>query len=59
MSSLDGPAALLTVMIVDDHPIWRDGLARDLTENGCTVMATAADPGAAVRIAPLSHRRSC
>lgn len=31
----------LTVMVVDDHPIWRDAVARDLAENGFTVAATA------------------
>ena len=33
----DGP----TVMVVDDHPIWRDAVARDLAEDGFTVVATA------------------
>ncbi|WP_328605459.1 response regulator transcription factor [Amycolatopsis sp. NBC_00345] len=41
----------ITVMVVDDHPIWRDGVARDLAENGFDVRATAADAPAAVRIA--------
>jgi DNA-binding NarL/FixJ family response regulator len=40
----------VSVMVVDDHPIWRDGVARDLTENGFDVRATAADGDAAVRI---------
>ena len=38
-------------MVVDDHPIWREGVARDLTERGLRVVATAADADAAVRIA--------
>lgn len=38
-------------MIVDDHPIWRDGVARDLAEHGFRVVATAPDAPAAVRIA--------
>jgi DNA-binding NarL/FixJ family response regulator len=38
-------------MIVDDHPMWRDGVARDLTERGFDVRATAGDAHAAVRIA--------
>src|SRR4051812_4597708 len=29
-------------MVVDDHPMWRDGVARDLTEGGFKVVATAA-----------------
>jgi DNA-binding NarL/FixJ family response regulator len=40
----------VSVMVVDDHPIWRDGVARDLAENGFDVRATAADGDAAVRI---------
>jgi DNA-binding NarL/FixJ family response regulator len=31
----------LTVMVVDDHPMWREGVARDLTEAGFEVVATA------------------
>jgi len=30
-----------TVMVVDDHPIWRDAVARDLADDGFTVVATA------------------
>jgi DNA-binding NarL/FixJ family response regulator len=41
----------ITVMVVDDHPMWREGVARDLGERGCQVVATAADADAAVRIA--------
>jgi DNA-binding NarL/FixJ family response regulator len=41
----------ITVMVVDDHPIWREGVARDLTERGLQVVATAPDAAAAVRIA--------
>lgn len=42
---------LITVMVVDDHPMWREGVARDLTERGMAVVATAPDADAAVRIA--------
>ncbi|MFL6123284.1 response regulator [Actinophytocola sp.] len=42
---------MISVMVVDDHPIWRDGVARDLTERGFEVKATAPDAAAAVRIA--------
>ncbi|HVV09077.1 response regulator transcription factor [Amycolatopsis sp.] len=42
---------MISVMVVDDHPIWRDGVARDLAENGFDVRATAPDAAAAVRIA--------
>lgn len=31
----------LRVMVVDDHPIWRDAVARDLAEDGFEVVATA------------------
>ena len=31
----------LKVMVVDDHPMWRDSVARDLAEAGLTVVATA------------------
>jgi DNA-binding NarL/FixJ family response regulator len=29
-------------MVVDDHPMWREAVARDLTEEGFEVVATAA-----------------
>jgi DNA-binding NarL/FixJ family response regulator len=38
-------------MVVDDHPMWRDGVARDLSERGFDVLATAGNAAAAVRIA--------
>ncbi|MFR9800768.1 response regulator [Pseudonocardia sp. RS010] len=47
----------VTVMVVDDHPIWRAGVARDLGERGLEVVATASDAGAAVRIAPAVRPR--
>ena len=40
------------VMVVDDHPMWREGVARDLGERGLEVVATAGDGAAALRIAP-------
>ena len=42
---------MVSVMVVDDHPIWRDGVARDLTEHGFEVRATAPNADAAIRIA--------
>lgn len=42
---------MIRVMIVDDHPMWREGVARDLTERGFDVCATAAEVVAAVNIA--------
>jgi DNA-binding NarL/FixJ family response regulator len=41
----------ISVMVVDDHPMWRDGVARDLAERGFDVRATASDASSAVRIA--------
>ena len=29
----------IRVMVVDDHPIWREAVARDLTEAGHEVVA--------------------
>ncbi|WP_067694915.1 response regulator [Nocardia jejuensis] len=42
-------AAKISIMVVDDHPIWRDGVARDLAESGFDVVATADSVGAAGR----------
>ncbi|HZX04375.1 response regulator transcription factor [Kribbella sp.] len=39
------------VMIVDDHPMWREGVARDLGSRGYDVCATASDVASAVKIA--------
>jgi DNA-binding NarL/FixJ family response regulator len=44
----DGP---IRVMVVDDHPMWRDAVARDLAEAGYDVVATAADGAQALRVA--------
>jgi DNA-binding NarL/FixJ family response regulator len=46
---------MVRVMVVDDHPIWREGVARDLTEAGHHVVATAGDGPAAVRIAAAAR----
>jgi DNA-binding NarL/FixJ family response regulator len=42
-----------TVMVVDDHPIWRDAVARDLAEDGFNVIATADGVAAARRRAAV------
>jgi DNA-binding NarL/FixJ family response regulator len=42
----------IRVMVVDDHPMWRDGVARDLTEAGCEVVAALGEGRTAVRVAP-------
>lgn len=45
--------AILTVMVVDDHPIWRDAVARDLADDGFNVVATADGVAAARRRAAV------
>lgn len=39
----------IKVMVVDDHPMWRDAVARDLAAAGFAVVATAGDGEQAVR----------
>ena len=46
MSEQDSPA--ITVVVADDHPLWRDAVASDLAGAGMSVLATAADGPAAV-----------
>lgn len=48
-SGQDGRPGPIRVMVVDDHPMWRDAVARDLTESGFDVVATAGDGDQAVR----------
>ena len=38
-------------MVVDDHPMWRDGVARDLAEAGYDVVAAVGEGAQAVRVA--------
>lgn len=38
----------ISVVVADDHPMWREAVARDLQEAGLAVVATAADGRAAV-----------
>lgn len=42
-------AAPVRVLVVDDHPMWRDSVARDLAEAGYDVVATAGDGPEAIR----------
>ncbi len=42
-------ARLPTIMVVDDHPMWREGVARDLADEGFAVVATADGVGSAAR----------
>ncbi len=40
------------VMVVDDHPMWREAVARDLAEAGFDVVGTAGDGEQALRRLP-------
>lgn len=42
-------SSVVRVMVVDDHPLWCDAVARDLSEAGYEVVATAGDGEEAVR----------
>jgi DNA-binding NarL/FixJ family response regulator len=46
---------LLRVMVVDDHPMWREGVARDLAEAGFSVVATAANGTEAITRFPAAR----
>ena len=41
----------ISVMVVDDHPMWRDGVSRDLHAAGLRVVATADGVASSGRIA--------
>ncbi|WP_433797558.1 response regulator [Actinoplanes sp. CA-252034] len=41
-------------MVVDDHPMWRDGVARDLSEAGYLVTAAVGEGAQALRVAPAA-----
>jgi DNA-binding NarL/FixJ family response regulator len=43
------------VMVVDDYPMWRTGIARDLVEAGYEVVATVGEGAQAVRVAPAAR----
>ncbi len=43
---------LIRVMVVDDHPVWRDGIRADLdASGGAHVVAEASDGGEAIELA--------
>ncbi|MFI7540865.1 response regulator [Actinoplanes sp. NPDC049599] len=42
-------------MVVDDHPMWREGVSRDLTAAGYDVVATTGEGRQAVRIAAAAR----
>jgi DNA-binding NarL/FixJ family response regulator len=43
------------VLVVDDHPIWRDAAARNLAEAGYQVVGTAGDGAQALRVAAATR----
>lgn len=43
------------LVIVDDHPIWREALERDLVADGFAVVGAFAEAQAAVRTAPATR----
>jgi DNA-binding NarL/FixJ family response regulator len=55
-ASYDDPSSI-TVVVVDDHPIWREGVARDLAARGFSVVATVADSSFTARIAEATQPR--
>jgi DNA-binding NarL/FixJ family response regulator len=50
----DAPTPL-RVMVVDDHPMWREGVARDLAEAGMSVVATASTGSEALTRFPAAR----
>jgi DNA-binding NarL/FixJ family response regulator len=48
---------VITVLVADDHPMWRDAVVRDLTEGGFSVVATASTGAEAVRRAAATGPR--
>jgi len=46
---------MVRVMVVDDHPMWREGVSRDLTAAGYDVVATTGEGRQAVRIAAAAR----
>ncbi len=49
------PENQVSVLVVDDHPIWRDAAARSLTEAGFRVAGTAGSGAQALRIAAATR----
>src|SRR5438034_10421137 len=46
---------VIRVLVVDDHPMWRDGVARDLTEAGFAVVGATGNGATAVSMAIAVH----
>jgi DNA-binding NarL/FixJ family response regulator len=49
------PDGRIRILVVDDHPIWRHGAARDLAEAGYEVVGTAGDGAQALRVAAATR----
>ncbi|TDC38449.1 response regulator transcription factor [Micromonospora sp. KC213] len=47
--------SMVRVMVVDDHPMWREGVARDLTEAGHQIVATSGEGRQAIRVAAATR----
>ena len=54
MSESDAPGPI-RVMVVDDHPLWRDAVERDLAAAGLDVVAVAADGRGALARFPAAR----
>ena len=50
-----GPDQPVGVLVVDDHPIWRDAAARSLAEAGFVVSGTAGNGAQALRVATATR----
>ncbi|HZP52628.1 response regulator transcription factor [Actinocrinis sp.] len=49
------PTTPVRVMVVDDHPIWGNAVARDLAEAGYDVTAVVGEGTQAIRVAPAAR----
>ncbi len=47
--------AEISVVVVDDHPMWRDAVARDLIDAGFTVVGTASSGAQALRVTAATN----
>ena len=50
-----GGGVAVRVMVVDDHPMWREGVARDLSDAGYLVTAVIGEGAQALRVAPAAR----
>jgi DNA-binding NarL/FixJ family response regulator len=48
---LPGADTPVRILVVDDHPTWRQSVARDLADAGFSVIGTAGDGAQALRVA--------